>query len=165
MARCFAQVAHARGSLGLCQWNFFLATGIYILERCLLHCKLTYRTLSEESPCVESTSIISFDGMLGFRLSYIFVPCKCCCHVFWEMPPSYTVIGMYIHVFFLFRLRPYIGLAYGRYGWLALTLHRDARRLCRPRKLIPFCFLRGYNANSFPCPCVTVPEGRGKKKH
>ena len=75
------------------------------------------------------------------------VPCKCCCHVFWKTPASHTVIGMYKH----FPPPP-------------LRSPAVTPAAAWPSKVDSFCFLRGYNASSFPCPCVTVPEASIKKK-
>ena len=56
---------YARGLLGPCQWTFLLVKKVRdsILEFRFLHCKLTCRTLGEESTCVATTSNTSFPWM------------------------------------------------------------------------------------------------------
>ena len=56
---------YARGLLGPCKWTFLLVKKVRdsILEFRFLHCKLTCRTLGEESTCVATTSNTSFPWM------------------------------------------------------------------------------------------------------
>ena len=62
------------------------------------------------------------DGTLFCRVSWISAPCNYFFDVLWEMLVGCTGFGIFCCIYFsLFRLRPYIGLACGRWGWLDLT--------------------------------------------
>ena len=63
------------------------------------------------------------DGTLFCRVSWISALCNYFFDVLWEMLVGCTGFGIFwcTYIFSLFRLRPYIGLACGRWGWLDLT--------------------------------------------
>ena len=70
------------------------------------------------------------DGTLFCRVSWISALCNYFFDVFGEMLVGCTGFGIFwcTYIFSLFRLRPYIGLACGRWGWLDLTLDQRGGR-------------------------------------
>ena len=121
----------ARNKPGTRNWKCFAGTRLWAIGR----------LLREMRP----------DGTLFCRVSWISALCNYFFDVLWEMLVGCTGFSIFwcTYIFSLFRLRPYIGLACGRWGWLDLTLdQRGGRNLG--------CHLDGKTAHpsaiSFPTP-------------